>query len=161
MLSESGRYREALYLNDTSVAASVSVRVIDARCGHNNSKVLICKSGHTLCVANLAIPILLANGGTLGACEDDPGSHQPSRMTVFPNPVFATSKLILRMGKASPYTLAVYNLSGKLVKTIGQGQAMAGSVITYDLRAGDYRTGIYFIKLVTDTEVLTEKVIIF
>jgi hypothetical protein len=134
------------------------LRVIDVRCGHNNSKVLVCTKDHTLCVPVPAVPFLLATGSQLGSCEEEQGGK--SRLIVFPNPVFATSKVFVQLAKTGQYTLALYRMNGTLVKVIGQGQAVANSILSFDLRANDHATGIYIIKLVTNTEVLTEKVIL-
>jgi hypothetical protein len=142
-----------------TAASTVSLHVIDVRCGYKNKQVLVCTKDHTLCVPVPAVPFLLATGSQLGSCDEN-GQHGKSRLIVFPNPVFATSKVFVQLAKAGKYTLALYRPNGTLVNIIGQGQATANTVISYDLRAGDHATGIYFVKLITDTEVLTEKIII-
>lgn len=148
----------AINASGCTAASAISLRVIDVRCGHNNKNVLVCTKGHNLCVPVQAVPWLLATGSKLGNCEEEPGAK--SRLIVFPNPVFATSKVFVHLAKTGQYTLALYRMNGTLVKVIGQGQAAANSVLTFDLRASDHATGIYIIKLVTDTEVSTEKIII-
>jgi hypothetical protein len=54
----------------------------------------------------------------------------------------------------------MYNINGALVKTIARGEAPAGRIITHDLEPGKLSKGTYILKLVTDSEVLVERIIV-
>lgn len=62
-----------------SATDSVTVTVVDVRCGHDSSKVLVCHippgdplSAHTICVSPHAVPAHLAHGDVLGSCAPTP-----------------------------------------------------------------------------------------
>jgi hypothetical protein len=131
-----------------TAAANITLRVVDVRCGN---KVLVCVKGKTECVPALAVKPLLLLGGRLGRCQDNPS---PSQLTVFPNPVFSVSKVFVQSDRQ--FTVSLYNLSGRLVEVLGSGNGTR----VFELNSRDYPAGLYFVKLVADTEVITQKVII-
>jgi hypothetical protein len=83
-----------------------------------------------------------------------------SLLKTYPNPVSATSKVVLQLAKPGKYTLNVYNINGALVKTIGRGESQPGRLITHDISASTLSRGTYIIKLITDAEVVIDKIVI-
>ncbi|MEX0813853.1 MAG: T9SS type A sorting domain-containing protein [Chitinophagales bacterium] len=65
--------------NGCTASDTVSVTVVDVRCGNNNDKVLICHvppgnpaNAHSICVGAPAVPAHLAHGCFLGNCPTPP-----------------------------------------------------------------------------------------
>ena len=48
--------------------ASVTLTVVNARCGTKNDKVLVCHRGNTLCIGTTDMAAHLGHGDRLGAC---------------------------------------------------------------------------------------------
>ncbi len=62
-----------------SSSDTVTVTVVDARCGHDSTKVLVCHippgdplDAHTICISPHAVPAHLAHGDHLGECAPPP-----------------------------------------------------------------------------------------
>ena len=63
---------------------SVTVTVVDVRCGNDSTKVLVCHAppgnpanAHTICISPNAVPAHLAHGDILGACAPPPPPPPP------------------------------------------------------------------------------------
>ena len=156
-----------------TAAKSVTLQVIDVRCGNNNNKVLICKNGKEKCVAAPSVHAHLANGSTLGSCgiqftsrsvitdvDNTETVFKRTVLKIFPNPVTVASKVLIQAAKSERYALSIYDMKGALVDVIGRGELKANKSIMHDLRVGKYAKGTYVIKLVTDTDVLVERIVI-
>ncbi len=50
--------------------ATLLIKVINVRCGNNNSGISMCYQGNTVCVAPYLVPTYQRYGATLGACGD-------------------------------------------------------------------------------------------
>ncbi len=80
-----------------------------------------------------------------------------------PNPFGGATEI--RFGLPAPQRIAlrIYNVQGRLVKTLAEGRYPAGyHTITWQGRDGNdtpVATGVYFYRLETDTKVLTQKMI--
>jgi len=153
-----------------TAANSVALEVVDVRCGNNNNKVMMCKNGKDKCVAAPSVHAHLANGSSLGSCEIQAAGRSsfgaienPFEKTVlrtYPNPVYGASKVVIHASKSERYTLSIYDIKGALTTVIARGELQANRSIVHDLRASNFAKGNYIIKLVTDTEVLIEKILI-
>ncbi len=66
----------------------------------------------------------------------------------FPNPFNPSTKIIFNLPKSSNVKLAVYDIQGKLLKTLVEGELTAGSY-RVEWNAKDYPSGIYFYRLET------------
>lgn len=62
-----------------SATDTVTVTVVDVRCGHDSTKVLVChippgdsSDAHTICISPNAVPAHLAHGDVLGGCPSLP-----------------------------------------------------------------------------------------
>lgn len=78
-----------------------------------------------------------------------------------PNPAHGSTNLAFALPRTGEVTLRVYDMAGRLVKTVFQGQADAGDAVkVWDGRQDDgapVAGGIYFYRLETGNEVLTRK----
>ena len=89
------------------------------------------------------------------------------RLEVFPNPVpagAAAVRLQFRMVTAGPATVAIFDVSGRHVRTLRQGDLDAGPAeaqwdATDDL-GRRVAPGVYFARLATDDAALTARVVV-
>jgi len=83
------------------------------------------------------------------------------KVEIFPNPTggFLTYEYILNKNyeKKSSYSLRVYDLYGKFVKDVGQNASLEGNKLSGIANLKSLPNGFYFIKLQTDTSLLTRK----
>jgi hypothetical protein len=103
------------------------------------------------------------NTGTTGI--DDNG-NLPSSTTIlanYPNPFNAQTRIFFNLKKASDVKLNIYDLSGRVVKTLVNNHYNAGrtSVIWdgRDNRGIDVASGVYFYRLETSTGAETQKMV--
>jgi hypothetical protein len=150
-----------------SATASVAAEVIDVRCGHNLDKVKSCFYGVEFCLPPVAMPVLLRLGFKLGDCmESSRGAlyttkempEVPLKFMAYPNPASDKLTLLFSLRKAGSYQLAMYNAQGVLVRAIERGQA--AGITTVEWNISGYPTGVYFVKLVSETGVDVKQVII-
>lgn len=122
----------------------VTLKVVDVRCGFRNKQVLMCfRNRFAVCVLEPLVKLHFLLGFTLGSCDETLNSYRPgndlvmerSILKTYPNPVNATSKIVVQLAKAGRYTLSVYNINGALVKHIGRGESKAGIVVMHDISA--------------------------
>ncbi len=155
-----------------TATASVNLHVKDVRCGGSNQKVMVCYYGLGLCVNKLAVPILLYIGGELGACgtgnariATNTGEPQAiidaqQKFMVYPTPANNHCTIAFTMNKPGKYRVEVYNTQGRLVQVIGKGETNNNQLLTYSMNTSRLSTGVYFIKLVTASEVRVKQLII-
>jgi hypothetical protein len=76
-----------------------------------------------------------------------------------PNPTSGPSSVSFSLGTASWASLEVYDLSGRLIKSIFNANAEAGFEYRFDFDATSLPNGIYLYRLNTESEVLIDKFI--
>jgi hypothetical protein len=115
------------------------------------------------------MPVLLRLGFTLGSCpntgrgaaepvtmENLPGL--PQQFMAFPNPASNKVTLLFEVKKSGKYSLEFYNMQGALLKTIKREKA--GGIEAIEWNTSQYTPGIYLVRLITDTGVQTQRVIV-
>lgn len=144
---------------------STVITVINARCRNNN--VSICKNGINLCVTPAVAGILVPLGyqpctcTTSGSIIDNTKSILKAFLTVFPNPLVNNKATLQCMvTRAGQYRIEVYDIRGRLVRLAGSGAAPANTTLTYELDAIGLPSGVYMIKLVTQYEMISTRIII-
>ncbi len=77
----------------------------------------------------------------------------------YPNPFNPTTSIRFALKEAGTVELAVYDVTGKLVRTLAEGFQSAG---TYDVRfeAGDLPSGLYVYRLVTEAGTASAPVVL-
>jgi hypothetical protein len=143
--------------------ATISVRVIDVRCGNKNDKVSVCqKTGSAtnpwvqICVAPAAVATHLANGSTLGLCGSaiarGIGSSVSSEEVVavnellaFPNPSRGAFTVEVKAAKATKMVLVVVNAMGTEVARKELSAKEGRQLVSFDL--GHLSSGVYMIKM--------------
>lgn len=156
--------------NGCTAQSTVTVNVIDVRCGKNNDKVLICKvppgnpsNTQQLCVSPNAVPAQLATGAYLGTCgQIDPCTgmaksnlSEPTvanqvenfNMTVYPSPLNTGDILhVAFSGVEEEVTIQLFSLSGQLVgSTTVQSTGTDEQVV--ELSTAKLTDGTYLCKL--------------
>ena len=166
-------------------SASVTITVIDVRCGDDGKKVAICfkttgkgegngegdedsKSGKPICVSTHAVAEQLEHGGNLCACacqinNDGNGSDgsgygtkAPVTLTAYPNPFDKRTTVSFTVPSAEQnVTLDVYDAMGRKVATLYAGRAGANQTYSYPFDGTRLMFGVYFARLTTSSGVYT------
>ncbi|MBJ6119451.1 T9SS-dependent M36 family metallopeptidase [Pontibacter sp. BT310] len=143
---------------------TITINVVDVRCGDNKKKdkVMVCVDGENNCADPKAVNMMLTKaGGKLGDCSLNISAPVTattvSELAVdeaddfvqsYPNP-FSESTTIVFKAKETAYTvLKVYDITGREVETLFEGNAESGVTYNHNFKAGDKRAGIYIYKIV-------------
>ncbi|WP_162428695.1 T9SS-dependent M36 family metallopeptidase [Pontibacter pudoricolor] len=143
---------------------TITINVVDVRCGDNKKrdKVLVCVDGENNCADSKAVNMMLTKaGGKLGDCNLNISAPVTattvSELAVaetddfvqsYPNP-FSESTTIVFKAKETGYTvLKVYDITGREIETLFEGNAERGVTYNHSFKAGDKRAGIYIYKIV-------------
>jgi hypothetical protein len=79
--------------------------------------------------------------------------------SVQPNPFNSTTTITYGLDKSAPTRLALYDLSGRQVRTLVEGNEPAGVHRTI-LSAANLPSGLYFVRLEASNQVFTQKVML-
>jgi N-acetylneuraminic acid mutarotase len=153
---------------------SVTLTVVDARCGNKLDKVVVCHSGNTLCIGADGVAAHLKHGDLLGTCSGKAqtsmaattvapagASEASNSFEAYPNPFTSSTTLRFRAAQAGPVQLQVYNVLGQLVTTLYDGQVQAGQVVERTLDGTGLSIGLYTCRFATPNgEHLTQRVIL-
>ncbi|MGY2131298.1 T9SS-dependent M36 family metallopeptidase [Hymenobacter sp. HD11105] len=138
--------------------ASITITVIDVRCGKKNDKVQVCqKQGNEICISAADVINHLRNGGSLGTCGVQAKAAVASAvasdalstndLTAAPNPTNANTTLAFTLAESGAYRLEVMNMQGAVVAVVAQGKGEAGQRIAHEFSKGRLATGVYMVRL--------------
>lgn len=82
-----------------------------------------------------------------------------SGIKVTPNPFISATRITFELKKASPVSAYVLDARGKLVKTVFDNAILNAGTRTLDVRTDDLSSGIYFIKIETEMNSYSVKVV--
>lgn len=103
--------------------------------------------------------------GSFVAIEPGTPDVSPARFVLGarPNPFRASTQIVLELPSSTTGSLRVYDVNGRLVSTLADGQFAAGShVATWDGRATDggrVAAGVYFYTFQGESQVVTKKLL--
>lgn len=163
--------------------ASVTINVIDVRCGTN--KVSVCHATGSksnpytqICISRNAVPAQLTNGSSLGICsaavnttasltsastgtQDSVASAVPQiALKAYPNPFAKRTTITYSVPSFDQnVTVEVYNSIGHKVSTVYSGSAQPNVINEYPFDGSNLAPGIYFIRLTTAKGVQTFRMI--
>lgn len=150
--------------------ASVTINVIDVRCGSKLDKVVVCHKGSKyLCIGTDGVADHLAHGDMVGACDQSaaPASLASENSTtdnlqlaVSPNPSNARATLTFTLPHHDAYRLEVINTQGALVSVVAEGNGEAGESFTHVFNRGRLAAGLYIVRLVSGKQSQTTKLIL-
>lgn len=140
---------------------SVTINVIDARCGNRSDKVIVCHNGREICVTPFAVRYHLDHGDKIGPCElTEPCSGENGlALSISPNPVNhkATIRYTVPRGK---YTLVLYNLR-EGVEVLASGVTQnCNTTFEQAFRVNQYSERIYILVLATERGIKFERIIV-
>jgi hypothetical protein len=141
-----------------SATASVTIKVVDVRCGNNGDKVLVCHNGAVNCIAAAAVPAHLAHGCSLGSCSElvtpvnarkaPPESGlEVVQPQVVPNPANTSIKVQWTATQSGSYNAEVFNAQGIRLMNLGQGTSAKGQMIQFSSNVSKLANGSYFIRI--------------
>ncbi|HET9252367.1 MAG TPA: putative Ig domain-containing protein [Candidatus Eisenbacteria bacterium] len=82
--------------------------------------------------------------------DEDRGGKHAIKLRVRPNPLNPKAEITFSLAQAGPVRIALYDLSGRLVRTVLEAERGAGDhVVSFDTNAGGTRvaSGVYFLKI--------------
>ena len=77
----------------------------------------------------------------------------------YPNPFNSETKIEIVIPKRTNLRLTIYDINGKLIKTVGEGNYNKGNYM-FDFNGNNLASGIYFIVLKTDKTIKTHKIVL-
>ncbi len=77
----------------------------------------------------------------------------------YPNPFNPMTTIEFSLTEASSFEISVYNITGQRVDVLSDGYAEPG-VYKQTWNAGDFTSGVYFIRLVAGQNIATQKVVL-
>jgi hypothetical protein len=140
---------------ECSATASVTITVIDVRCGPQNSKVMVCHKGKMLCLPPQAVKAHLDHHpeDRLGNCSGP--EAQPAQASLlaswraYPNPFTTSVTLAFTFQQAQEYTVEIYAASGKLMKKWSAAKAKANEQLQLTWTPTHAENGFYMVRLIT------------
>jgi hypothetical protein len=149
-----------------AATASIAMRLLDVRCGNNNDKVKVCHNNNTICVASAAVQDHLNHGDKLGACNS--GSRTiteatdpvitVARLGVYPNPSAGAFIVKLEGFKPGKAVMIVMDANGK--QLLQRSIVLSANKQVEQVNLDHCATGLYFLRILTNDETQTEKLII-
>jgi hypothetical protein len=81
------------------------------------------------------------------------------RLAVSPNPFSGASRVSLSLPRSGAYSVRLYDAGGRLVRAVQKGHAQAG-MLSFQLKSSGLPGGIYLLRLETQGNTLSTKVVI-
>jgi beta-glucanase (GH16 family) len=151
-------------------SSAETIRVIDTRGGQKGQLIMVCHKGQTVPIDKKSVQDHLAHGDALGSCNDNQtanarvASLSETALAVYPNPAGGPAggetHIRLHLAQGAQYKLAIHDVRGVLVKTIASGSAQQEGEHTYSFSAAGFAKGVYIIRLTTDQEVTTVRLVV-
>ena len=149
---------------------SVTLTVLDVRCGNKNNKVLVCHNGNSICISPDDVNDHLTGhpGDRLGDC---PGlsarasapvasTGSANELAVYPNPAGDHATVSFRPALDGQAQVLVYNALGQRVASLYEGEVTGGQLYAYPLHSQHLATGLYECRLVVNGKAETRRLII-
>ena len=155
--------------NECTRTASVTINVVDVRCGTKNDKVQVCHSGKVLCIVTKDVAAHLTHGDNLGTCsqvataglagENLVVAQDELKLSVRPNPSNSKTNIEFTLTEKSKFRLEVLNMQGAVVSVLDEREGDAGETFTYEFNKGKLAHGVYITRLITDKESKFTKIV--
>ena len=139
-----------------TATASVTITVVDVRCGNKNDKVLVCHNGHEICISPNAVPAHLSGHASdkLGSCPPAAARSvatatggSANELAVYPNPTADQATVSFRSASNGNGQVTVYNTLGQRVASLYEGTVNGGQAYTFTLNGQNLATGLYECRL--------------
>lgn len=145
--------------------ASMTINVVDIRCGSNPNKVLMChrcQDAHTICINESSVQSHLDHGDYLGDCLPMPKAAADAKPVLdrftlvgtYPNPFKHSTTIVYDIAHDAMFRLTVFDALGRIVQTGEHAMQIAGRhTATFD--AKNLPDGVYLYRLEANEEILT------
>ncbi|HEX8327154.1 MAG TPA: T9SS-dependent M36 family metallopeptidase [Hymenobacter sp.] len=148
--------------------ATVTINVIDVRCGNKLDKVQVCHKGKVLCIAASGVADHLAHGDMVGECRDADKSSLNGieaaadnlLLTAAPNPANTRTTLSFTLKQRGAYRLEVMDVRGVTVAVVAEGTGEADETFSYEFNRGRLAAGLYMARLVSGKQSKTTKLVL-
>ena len=153
-----------------TATASVTLTVLDVRCGNKMDKVLVCHNGHEICISPNAVNTHLTAhpGDRLGAC---PGlsarlsapvatTGSANELAVYPNPARDQATVSFRAPLDGTAQVVVYNVLGQRVASLYDGAVNGGQLYSLLLHGEHLAAGLYECRLLVNGKAEMQRLII-
>ncbi|MGX5854250.1 polysaccharide lyase family 8 super-sandwich domain-containing protein [Dyadobacter jiangsuensis] len=160
-VSQAGTYTATVsYGGVCQATASVSMSVVDVRCGNDADKVMICHNNKTICVAAAAVQAHLGHGDSLGSCNagarlgvsTDEEIKRASHIAVYPNPAPETFYVTMPKLEANA-AITLYNARGEVVRTARFVSAKQ------EVSLKGLAAGVYLVNIRNGKQIIVRKII--
>lgn len=161
-VQDSGTYSVIITdANGWQATDSITIKVVDVRCGNNDDKVMVCHNGKAICISSDDVQDHLNHGDHLGDCaapvarintENESVEASRGNVIVYPNPV--TSALNVKVsGVEAGSVVKLYNQNGALVKTL----LATGTTEAISVRG--LPAGLYYLQIKNRGRLITKKIV--
>jgi hypothetical protein len=157
--------------------ASVTLNVVDVRCGNNNDKVIICqpagKSGksQTICISPNAVPAHLSKGATLGTCisagnQRTGDAMKANNVITEPNESFVRISPSVNNGTftaemhnfpSGKTALRIIDQKGRIIELRNINVSNATEYVRFNLNTVN---GLYYLQTTLQGKTVTQKILI-
>ncbi|NQX90854.1 MAG: T9SS type A sorting domain-containing protein, partial [Flavobacteriales bacterium] len=111
--------------------------------------------------ADLAAPVATIEGDFVEAREPiAKGEEQFAKIVVSPNPAVAKAMVVFTVPNATRAKVEIFNLSGAKVMELFDAQVGDDQTVQLEMDAQQLPMGIYLYRLTTDTEIITDKLVV-
>ena len=160
-----------------AIAKALYHAVPDFSCNSKKEeKVSICFKGKNLCLPRLAASRLIAQGATLGACDEKRSAHfageeatlnpklafaskNPGIQNVFPNPFTHSVTFSFKTPESGTASIRLYDMSGKMVATVFNGYVQKGILQQANFDGSKLPAGTYISRLQTTSGSWEQKLV--
>ncbi|GAA4299276.1 T9SS type A sorting domain-containing protein [Nibribacter koreensis] len=149
---------------ECSATASVTITVMDVRCGSKLTKVMLCHKGRMICIADDAVKAHLKNHpeDKLGECANEEmmaTKAEDANVQVYPNPFTSSTAIAVKFAAAQEYTIEVYDGKGRLMEKWSGATTQAREQVKLDWTPKRGERGLYVVKIITKDGVQNRQII--
>jgi len=105
------------------------------------------------CIANVEVSLGVLSGSNATGLA-------PVFMRIAPNPTDARSTIAFRLVQTSQVLLEVYDMEGRLLEKVYEGEAQGALDFTHDVDLNEYSAGTYICRLTSDDWTVRKKLIL-
>lgn len=148
-------------------SATVTVNVIDVRCGKKGDKVELCHNGKSICVSKNAVASHLAHANhkkgtcSLGPCVVNAKNSNAIATDfdyhVYPNPSKGVFTFQIHSDNATDAQIIITDLQGRVITIKEETTAVGATEYQFDI--SDYAAGVYLMNVITPEQRFTERII--
>ena len=160
-----------------AVAKTLFEALPEFTCGNKNrneDKIIVCFNDNSLCVDRTAATEFIKRGAYLGKCGSsstltqsgkqpatlEMTSHPGNRLFTYPNPFASNIKISFTAGSSGRYSLGLYDINGRLIKTLYNKITEKGMIQQLEWNASKMASGTYIVWLQTPDGMERQKIVL-